>query len=218
MKKKAPKAGIFLEVANSNLLLGHSFTIFVSNIILIPFDLSSYKKQAVTLNEAEWTNQSRIILTMMTLNILTFFYGRSTNEIARISQKKMFSYEFSTHCCFRIASCFFSFVPLLPQADDHAMYQKPHNMSTKVLCQCLQNGGSVWNLEKLLSINKQGQQVAFNCSFLSCLLKALLAKYGTLWVCSGHLISEGVKATPRVCMPLTFGSMVWEDTGTGKQR
>lgn len=88
MKEKTPKVGISLEMANSNWLLGHSFTVFVSSIILIPFDLSSYKKQAVTLNEAEWSNQSRIILTMMTRSILTFFSGRSTNEIACISQKK----------------------------------------------------------------------------------------------------------------------------------
>lgn len=53
MKGKAPKVGFSLEMANSNWLLGHSFTIFVSSIILILFDLSSYKKQAVTLNEAE---------------------------------------------------------------------------------------------------------------------------------------------------------------------
>lgn len=44
MKEKTPKVGISLEMANSNWLLGHSFTIFVSSIILIPFDLSSYKK------------------------------------------------------------------------------------------------------------------------------------------------------------------------------
>lgn len=130
MKEKNPKAGISLEMANSNWLLGHSFTIVVSSIILIPFDLSSYKKQAVTLNEAEWSNQSRIILTMMTRSILTFFSGRSTNEIACISQKKMFSCKFSTRCCFRIASWVFSFVSLLPWADYNAMYQKTQGTIT----------------------------------------------------------------------------------------
>lgn len=45
MKEKAPKEGISLEMANSNWLLGHSFAIFVSSIILIPFDLSSYKNR-----------------------------------------------------------------------------------------------------------------------------------------------------------------------------
>lgn len=83
MKEKSPKVGISLEKTNSTL------TVFFSGIILIHFDLSSYKKQPVILNEAEWSNQSIIILTVMTRSFLIFFNGRSANEIACILLKNV---------------------------------------------------------------------------------------------------------------------------------
>lgn len=70
------------------------------SIILIHFVWSSYRRQVVaTLNEAEWSIKTEQFWQWQQ-NSLTFFNGKSVNEIPCISLKKCLVAKFSTHCSF----------------------------------------------------------------------------------------------------------------------